>query len=687
MVKGGEEDRAPWGPLMRDADEMRGSGDLDGGDGWMEGRREPGVLEAHHWLEGGVAILDSGGRVIAVNPAMGAWMGRGLREAGAELDAAEAGWDFWESLGRRCPSWRKELKEMAGAGEVFVQRDLSLESEEESGGWFRLEIARHPSGLHVRLSSILPPASELPEAGWGAHLRGEAAGREMFVRLLRVETQLEKLAQHWPGVIYSQRPDYSFVFVSGRVEELTGLSIEDWRAQPRRFWDVVHEADAVELQHQFSQAAQQGQPLTTTFRVRNVVSGRVSYVLEHRKPVVSRGGLVLGYEGVWLDVTRQTLAEKLLTSAAWKETLAVVTMGLAHDFSNVMAGIHSLSESFHSQLEEAHPFWEGLGLIKKSALQASQLVHRIVNLHLGKPGERNYYDLNQIVSELLELVRKVIPRRIEVTSVLSEESLPVYVDAFEFRQVMINLALNASDAMPERGKLVFRTSRLNQAPPAARLQGRINRFPCGVLSVEDNGCGIKPLHLDLIFDPFFTTKSGSKGSGLGLYNARLFAEKHHGAIGVESVEGRGSTFHVCLPEAEFSETERGPAEPVRRRERLGILLCGPAGALLDAEAERLRTDGYHVATADEPNRVAEILTARDYVYHGVLLLVASGNLPLELHFAAWRRVCPGLRVILRPFGRDQDELDAELVRLADLVLTPELSQPEMLATLRQTLTH
>jgi signal transduction histidine kinase len=638
---------------------------------------EGGSVEARgrEWLEGGRAVLDAEGRIEAMDEGLAGWLG---------LEGGGGGVSFWRALREVEPSWEEPLRRLEGGGGTFEALDLDSAGEDGRRSWYRLEVARHAGGCHVRLGSILPPSAELSEGGGGRHLEGGAAGRELYVRLLRAETQLEKLSRHWPGVIFSQHPDFSFSHVTGRIEELTGLTPEQWRQQPRRFWEVVHEGDAVEFQHQVAQAARAGQALTTTFRVRNLVSGRMSYVLEHRQPLVSRGQLVLGYEGVWLDVTRQTLAEKRLTSAAWKETLAVVTMGLAHDFSNVMAGIHSLSESFHKELEESHPFWEGMGLIKKSALQASQLVHRIVNLHLGKPGERNYHDLNQIVGELLELVRKVIPRRIEVVMELSKEPIPIYVDAFEFRQVIINLALNASDAMPERGRLLFRTASIAEPPKGARLKGVISRFPCAVLSVEDNGCGIRPGHLDLIFDPFFTTKSGSKGSGLGLYNACLFAEKHQGAIGVDSEPGRGSAFHVCVPVADFSESERERDRSTPQK-RVGVLVCGTEGVLLEAEAELLRVNGFQVATAESPNRVLEILVAREYDYQGVLLQMDSDELPMELHVAAWRRARPGLKVILRPVGRTGDELDAGIVKLADQVLTTELSQVDMLAKLRRTL--
>src|SRR5262249_59182834 len=118
-----------------------------------------------------------------------------------------------------------------------------------------------------------------------------------------------------------------------------------------------------ELRQQLRLAKQTRQPITCTYRVRHVQTGRIAYVLENRQPNVTRSGLLLGYEGVWLDVTRQTIAEKRLSTAAWKETLSVLTMGLAHDFVNVIAGIHALSVSCLQQVQSNHEFHKGRTLI------------------------------------------------------------------------------------------------------------------------------------------------------------------------------------------------------------------------------------------------------------------------------------------------------------------------------------
>jgi two-component system cell cycle sensor histidine kinase/response regulator CckA len=256
-------------------------------------------------------------------------------------------------------------------------------------------------------------------------------------------------------------------------------------------------------------------------------------------------------------------------------------------------------------------------LIKRNAHQAIQLVHRIINLHQGKTGESNYHNLNEISSDLAELVRKIVPRRVEFSLELCPEALPVYVDAEELRQVVINLVLNAIDAMPIScpARLLVRTAHHATLPNLPNLQGVAPRTPAASLSVQDSGTGIKARHQTSIFDPFFTTKHSNKGSGLGLYNARLFVERHRGGISVDTQEGVGTTFHLWLPQTDFSEIEHGKSCRSNASGR-GLLIMSnemPDSALhpilvVDDEEvvlvslrDLLRREGYQVTTA--PNAV------------------------------------------------------------------------------------
>lgn len=626
------------------------------------------------WLEGGRCLLDLEGRVAGINDALAAWLG-------APPDDW-LGQPFWEHLWRRAPEWEEPLRRLLQAAGPLAQTQL-VAGQPARFRHYNLELAANPAGALVRLSSVLPPTGELSQAGWNEQLHDEGARREMFVRLLRAEAQLENLIDRWPGVVFTQRADFSFHFASPSIEDLTGVPLAEWRAQPQRFWQLVHEADSEELQQHLKRCVQQKRGLSATFRIRHAKTGRVVYLLEHRQAVVSSSELVLGYEGVWLDITRQVIAEKRLSSAAWKETLAVLTMGLAHDFSNIMAGILSLAESFLAQVDQDHPFREGLALIKQNSLQAHQLVHRIIGLHHGKTGASAYCDLNELVNDLVDLVKKILPRRIQVTTSLAPEALPLFVDVEEFRQVIINLTLNAAEAMPQGGRITLGASLHQKLPELPVMRGALPRLPAVCLAVEDTGCGIKARHLGSIFDPFFTTKPMNKGSGLGLYNTRLFVERHRGAVSVQSTEGAGTTFRIWLPQADFTEAERGLAQVGQRRRSL--LLAGRADGPLESTVEFLRCHGYHVlATASEANAL-DLLESGDYQFAGLMVVLEPGDSAFASLFAQVRKKKLPVKTIAQLAGCQADELDMSVLHQTDILISADMPEAEILDRLNRDL--
>jgi signal transduction histidine kinase len=633
----------------------------------------PRSLMPQNWLEGGMAVLDAAGCVLAVNEPLSRWLERKETEL--------IGQNFWAGMGTISSQWKELLGPASQGASPFDRVNLKLAcSDSQASQWFILETARHEGNCFVRLNSILPPLSELQEQAWDEHLGNESARREAYLRLLRAEAQLEGLMRRWPCVIFSQRPDFTLQFASPNIEDLTGIAAARWSSQSQHFWQLVHELDAAELQQQFNRAARTGVDITNTYRIRHAVSGRVAYILEHRHATISQNGLLLGYEVIWLDVTRQTIAEKRLSKAAWKETLAVLTLGMAHDFRNVMAGIHSLSESYLSQIEDSHPFREGLSLIKKNSLQASQLVQRMMNLHLGQTGERNYHDLNEVATDLVDLVSKILPRSILVETELATVSLPVYLDIVEFRQVVINLLLNAADSMPQGGILTLRTSRHETLPTVKNMKGTMPRLPCVCLAIDDTGCGIKERHLASVFDPFFTTKS--KGSGLGLYNARLAVEKHQGAISVQSKEQIGTTFKVWLPQADFSESNPENSDSQRTRvARRTILLVGQGGEILDRTAELLRSHNYPIVVATASESLPELLQSTDYQFSGVMLLAEPNAPGLNSLLIEVRQQTKEMKVVLKLAGCNQDDLDSQLLKGGDLLLSADLSEADMLGKL------
>lgn len=619
-------------------------------------------------------VLDANGAIVEAQDTLLGWLGV------APSEVREC--SFFVLVAAIFPDRASEIAALGESGDVFSELLLAPSGgAEQPGDWVRLEKTRTPTHTVVTVTPALPPSDQLSQYEWTAFLTSDSARRDLFVRLLRAESRLEDIVRRWPGILFSQRADLSFSFVSPQIQELTGHSADEWVAKPGLFWQAMHDADLEEFKSHIRECKSKPEGRNLTYRIRNHDTGRISYVMEHRTAQLSENGLVLGYEGVWLDVTRQVIAEKRLINAAWKETLAVLTMGLAHDFSNVMAGIHSLSESFLSGIEEDHPFKEGLNLIRHNTMQAIQLVQRILSLHQGKTGENNYHNLNEVATDVVDLIRKVVPRRIVVDSNLVEGSPPIYTDFVDFRQVIINLALNAVDAMPDTGSIAVTTGMHETIPEQSFMVGGPVRTPCVSLSLKDTGTGIPARLLRRIFDPFFTSKAMNKGSGLGLYNARLFVERHHGAISVETEEGTGTCFTIWLPQADFTEAEREEAAATEKP-RLSLLLVGRPGEDLDGTAEALRSQGFHVVDAISPDNARECLSGGVYDFSGMILLTEAGECDILRIVPELLGLNPGMKTVIKPSGCHHDDLAADALAMADLVISSDHSPQQILEDLK-----
>ena len=628
-----------------------------------------------------MAVLNASGVVTKASQSFSNWLGsvRGMLE-GKGLVAILASVN---------PVWAEVFLawEAGGAefGELLLHSGAGVTAR-----CFRLSLTRLFETIFIHLSESLPP-SDSGDTAERLREGAEAPGRErgLTLRLMQTESQLQQLIRRWPGVIFNQRADLGFNFASPRLAELTGIPLDQWVTGPDAFWKVIHSADVQDLEHQIRRAAT-GEVTVSSFRVRNLATGRVTYVFEQREPVRTASGVLVGYEGVWVDISRQAIAEKRLMGAAWKETLATITMGLAHDFANILAGIHSLADSIQLELPREDPRIQTISLVQRNALTASQLVRRIFQLHEGRIGERGYNDLNELVRDLMELTRRLIPRHIGVEIQYAPHPLPVFADPVEFRQVALNLILNAVDAMPDSGVLRISTLKRDEAvvPGASSFEtGTIPRPPCVGFSIEDTGCGIPPRHLSKIFDPFFTTKPMNRGSGLGLYNARLFVEKHHGLISVESVENSGTAFRVWLPEADFTESDRWVGPEAERR--FTLLLLGRPGPSLNSMAAILRRFGYGVAVETTEEAALALIDSPDYEFAALVFQLGAdggtdGSSGERLLQEIRKRRLP-FKIILQVLAGNDDEIPAGLMTEAALVLPRDLSEEELASRVTQTL--
>jgi signal transduction histidine kinase len=365
---------------------------------------------------------------------------------------------------------------------------------------------------------------------------------------------LTRLARLSPAVMFCQRPDLGVVFATGPIEEVTGLTAEEWLNQPpARFWQVVHEADAGDLRKSVERAATSREIILSTYRLRPLGTRRVVCVQERRRAVRGPDGTLVGFDGIWLDVTRQTLEEKLRSDPSWPETQSRLADVLVHDFNNQVTAIHALAESLQLQLEAGHPFLESLQIIGNNATQARQTILRIVDLARHR-GAATFHDLNDLAGEGQELARKLVSRRVQFETALAAEALPVYADAVALRRVVVELVLQAANRLPAGGTLRVATAR-QTAPPAQPLRlGRAPRLPAVCLAVTAAGVQLSADQLGELMSPLSVAKPLAEISGLEFYRTAQLVETLHGAVTIESGAASGTTLRVWLPEADFSES-------------------------------------------------------------------------------------------------------------------------------------
>jgi len=374
--------------------------------------------------------------------------------------------------------------------------------------------------------------------------------RNLALRATHAETRLETYMANFPGTFFSQRPDLSFNYLGQGAGEMLFQKTGSLLKNGGLFLNAINEDDRGRFVDVLRSNSKTPGRFSLSYQIRNPESGEVRYILDVRTAQLTPSGILIGYEGVWLDVTRQAIAENRLSDTVWKENLTHLTNGLAHDFSNLMTGIHSVSDLHLASLDELNPMHEVLKQIKQSSLQAQQLVRRILDLHKDKEVDKTYHDLRNLIEDQLDLCKILLARTTKIELTLPEDPLPVYIDESAFRHTILNLTINARDAMGPEGRIQIVLRKVTAGKEMTEAQATLMGPAPGngvVMDFADTGCGINPEFLGNIFQPFFTTKESGKGSGFGLYNARIFTNNHRGKIGVNSHVDKGTTFHLYLP--------------------------------------------------------------------------------------------------------------------------------------------
>jgi PAS domain S-box-containing protein len=308
--------------------------------------------------------------------------------------------------------------------------------------------------------------------------------------------------------------------------------------------------------------------------------------------------------------------EQRLHHAQKMESIGRLAGGVAHDFNNHLTVIGGYCDMLLDELAPDDPLCEEVGQIRGAAERAASLTAQLLTFGRKQPAERKPLDLNGVVREQCRILGRLIGAQIEVVSDLAPDLGSVNADRGQMQQVLMNLAINARDAMPRGGKLVFRTAHADLAVAA----DGIPPGPYVVLTVSDTGVGMSREVLANIFEPFFTTKAMGSGTGLGLSTVYGIVEQSGGFIRVTSQPGAGATFAISLPRvaaAPVKAADRPAAAPAQRGSET-ILLVEDQADVRRLALGLLRRHGYHVLEAPDGPSALEVARSETGPIHLLL---------------------------------------------------------------------
>ncbi|MCH7526192.1 MAG: response regulator [Planctomycetes bacterium] len=315
--------------------------------------------------------------------------------------------------------------------------------------------------------------------------------------------------------------------------------------------------------------------------------------------------------GLLLAATESKKLEEELLQAHKAEAVGMLAGGIAHDFNTLLTAIFGWLEIAGSELPAEHSARDALRMAEKAARQAMGLTRSLLTISHRAPTEMQRIRLDEVVEESVRLLARLLPASIEQRMELPEETVWIDGDPTQVQQVLMNLAVNARDAMPDGGTLWIKleTRPRTDVPKAAQCES----FSGGVavLSVRDSGCGLSPDVEARALEPFFTTKSRERGTGLGLSIVQAIVTSHGGWIDIDSEVDRGSTFTVYLPRKEPAAMP-AEAEPCRQLEETAppaCVLVVEDNDLVRAMLATILTDaGHSVREAADGEEAIRILT-------------------------------------------------------------------------------
>lgn len=509
--------------------------------------------------------------------------------------------------------------------------------------------------------------------------------------LRRQLSLMESLLEAIPAPVYFKNTENVYFSCNEAFAKFVGRPKE--KILGKSVFDLAHEKFAKHAHAQDLQLLKKpGRQVYETPIVNK--NGQEREVVFHKATISDPSGAILGLVGVILDIKDLKDAEReqmklrnSLFQAQKMEAMGTLTGGLAHDFNNLFTVINGYTELLLLQFDEDDPNHADLKKVLETGLRGADLVKRLMTF--GKKTELSLapLDLNKVVLETANLMQRTFPM-VEVETSLAEDLPPVNADAVHIEQVIMNLGFNAREAMPEGGKILIESRKVEIDEAYCKKHIGAKPGPAVVIVVSDTGKGISSEDLDKIFDPFFTTKGWDfrKGTGLGLSVVKSIVEQHDGWVSCKSDEGKGASFGLYFPTvaAEPAETRRS-----QDLKSLGetILLVDDEEWVRDLGARVLKDAGYRVILAENGRDAVQTYQQKHNSIDLILLDLIMPGMGGEECLRKLLEIDPEASVIIASGFTSEGETKRFLDAHARALIGKPYRISEMLETIRNVLNN
>ncbi len=446
------------------------------------------------------------------------------------------------------------------------------------------------------------------------------------------EEKYRHLVENINEVIYTIDQDGTITYISPGVAAM--IEYHPSEIVGRRFSDFIHPEDRPGVAQNFRKLLS-GYLQSNKFRILTK-SGETRWVRSSSRPLY-RDGQVVGLQGVLSDSTgarkeaeERKRLETQLRQAQKMEAIGHLAGGVAHDFNNLLSPILGYAELILMDLHPDDPRYGNLVEVRKAAIRARDLTRQLLAFGRKQVIEMKAIHLGELLSGFEKLLRRTIREDIEIKIQNSPSLGYVQGDLSQIEQILMNLAVNAQDAMPKGGTLLIETVNFHVDDPFLKQHPEAQSGEQVMLTVSDTGHGIEKEHLDRIFEPFFTTKEAGKGTGLGLATVYGIVRQHNGTIWVHSKPKEGTTFKILLPlvDRPTAVVAKAQLHPARKHGNEKVMVVEDNEMVRNLTCSVLKEYGYKVLaaeTAEECLRLVERTGPVDLLVTDVVMPEMNGS--------------------------------------------------------------